>query len=86
MSSTLRNPGPIEDYMKTKHAANRIARVDSQEKQNHGELFGVIPKKGQPGKWCLIMDLSFPPGNSVNNRIDRNLCSMHYVSVDTAVQ
>ena len=31
--------------------------------------FGVIPK-GSTGKWHLIVDLSFPEGNSVNGGID----------------
>ena len=31
--------------------------------------FGVIPKKGQPGKWRLIVDLSSPWGASVNDGI-----------------
>ena len=24
--------------------------------------FGIIPKKHQPGKWCLILNLFSPPG------------------------
>jgi hypothetical protein len=48
--------------------------------------FGVIPKKGQPGQWRLIIDLSHPKGRSINAGISRELCSMHYVSVDEAVK
>ena len=43
--------------------------------------FGVIPKRSS-GKWRLIVDLSSP---SVNDRIDANLCSLKYVTVDDAV-
>ena len=32
--------------------------------------FGVIPKRNQPGKWRLVMDLSSPEGSSVNDGID----------------
>ena len=32
---------------------------------------GVIPKKGQPDKWRLLVDLSYPGGASVNDGIDR---------------
>ena len=32
--------------------------------------FGVIPKRGQPGKWRLIVDLSSPEGSSINDGID----------------
>ena len=31
--------------------------------------FGVIPKKGQPGKWRLIVDLPSPRGPCVNDGI-----------------
>ena len=48
--------------------------------------FGVIPKSGQPGKWRLILNLSSPQQYSVNDGIDRGLCSLTYISVDEAVQ
>ncbi len=35
--------------------------------------FGVIPKKSQPGKWQIIIDLSSPAGNSSNDDIDSSL-------------
>ena len=47
---------------------------------------GAIPKKGKPGKWRLIMDLSSPEGCSVNDGIPKENCSFHYASVDLAVQ
>lgn len=47
--------------------------------------FGVIPKKGQPGKWRLIFDLSSPLGHSVNDGIDSESCSLQYVKVDDIV-
>lgn len=34
------------------------------------------------GKWRLITDLSYPQGQSVNNRIDPSLCSLCYITVD----
>ena len=37
----------------------------------HINRFGVIPKSGQPGKWRLIVDISYPNGKSVNSAIDR---------------
>jgi len=42
--------------------------------------------KHQPGKWRLIMDLSHPRGNSVNDGIKPKLCSLQYSSVDEAVR
>ena len=46
--------------------------------------FGVIPKRRQPGKWRLILDLSFPLGKSVNDGIPKNLCSLQFATVDDA--
>ena len=46
--------------------------------------FGVIPKS-EPGKWRLIVDLSAPLGFSVNDGIERRLCSVSYMSVDEVV-
>lgn len=43
---------------------------------------GVIPKKSNPAKWRLIMDLSSPHGASVNDGIASELCSLSYISVD----
>jgi len=47
---------------------------------------GAIPKKGNPGKWRLIMDLSSPKGLSVNDGISKEDCSFHYASVDLTVE
>ena len=47
----------------------------------HCSSFGVIPKQHQPNKWRLIVDLSSPHGASVNDGIDRELCSLVYISV-----
>ena len=46
----------------------------------------MIPKASQPGKWRLIVDLSHPSGSAVNDGISCPLCSLRYVSVDSAVQ
>lgn len=52
----------------------------------HVNHFGVIPKSHQPNAWRLIVDLSFPRGKNVNDRVPKNLCSMTYVTVDEAIQ
>ena len=48
----------------------------------HISRFGVIPKGHNTGKWRLITDLSYPPGVSVNDGIDKSLCSLEYMTVD----
>ena len=44
----------------------------------------VIPKS-TPGGWRLILDLSFPWQHSVNDGIAKELCSLHYPTVDEAI-
>ena len=39
----------------------------------------------QPNKWRLIIDLSSPKGNSVNDGIDPALTSIQYSSIDDAI-
>ena len=46
--------------------------------------FGVIPKGHKTGRWRLITDLSYPPGQIMNDGIDPDLCSMVYTTVDDA--
>ena len=50
----------------------------------HTSPLGVIPKKGRPNKWRLIVDLS-STGESINNGIDSSLTSLCYLSVDDAM-
>ena len=47
--------------------------------------FGIILKSHQPGKWRLIVDLSYPEGKSVNDGISSDLCSLQYTRVDQVV-
>ena len=47
----------------------------------HTSPFEVIPKGHQTGKWRLIVDLSSPHGESVNDGIDKELCMLSYISV-----
>ena len=52
----------------------------------HSSPIGLIPKPHQPGKWRLIVDLSSPRGNSVNDAIATFSCHMHYASVVDAAR
>jgi hypothetical protein len=47
--------------------------------------FGVIPKCNQECKWCLILDLSSPTGNSVNDGIPKDKFSVQYMHVDDII-
>ena len=48
--------------------------------------FCVIPKKGQPGKWHLVVDLSSPWGASVNDGISADKFTLHYITVDQIIR
>ena len=52
----------------------------------HLNRFGVIAKSHQPDKWRLIVDLSYPKGNNINDGIPKALCSLKYITVDHAIQ
>ena len=87
MSSTRLNPGAVDGYVEAEKHEGRLVGPIPPELHNHCQLspIGLIPKKHQPGRWRLIVDLSSPPNGSVNDGIDPVLCSMQYASIDQAV-
>ena len=88
MRSAYENPQPVDEYLQTELASGRIVGpfLPHQLKGAQVSSFGVIPKANQPGKWRLILDLSSPYQQSVNDGIPRELCSMRYVTIDDAVE
>ena len=52
----------------------------------HISSLGAIPKKHSADKWRLILDLSHPEGRSINDGIDKHLCTLSYIKVDEVVQ
>ena len=84
MQSVTEHPQVIDDYLHNETSEGHILGPFSIGTMPgiHTNRIGVISKKHQPGKWCLITDLSFPPDNSVNDAIDPTLCSLAYISVD----
>ena len=51
----------------------------------HVSPMGLVPKN-HPDKWRLIVDLSSPHDQSVNDGISADLCSLRYALVDNAVE
>ena len=51
----------------------------------HVSRFGVIPKKYQPGKWRLILDLSSPKGATFKDGIPKDTCSVQYLTVNSVI-
>ena len=88
MRSALENPEPVHKFIYNELQAHRIAGPfnPNQFPETHISRFGVIPKRDQPGKWRLILDLSSPEGHSVNDGIEPDMCSLKYSSVDAAAE
>ena len=78
----------IDEYLATEVSMGRVAGPFSSPPLSrlHISSFGVIPKKGQPGKWRLIVDLSSPGGSSVNDGIDPDEFTLQYITVDQIIQ
>ncbi len=74
----------IQEYLEKEVQGRRIWKVSAEGVQC--SPFGVIPKKGKPGRWRLIVDLSAPEAHSVNDGIDRELSSVSYTSVEDVVR
>ena len=86
MASAYDHPEVISDYLHSESQAGRlIGPMDPTTVGLHTSPFGVIPKKSNPGKWRLILDLSSPDALSVNDGIDPDLCSVHCSGLDEAI-
>lgn len=87
MLSARQHRSVIEDYIAKEVKLGRLIPlpVNLEPSSVHISPFGVIPKKGRPGQWRLIVDLSSPAGSSVNEGINSEWTSLHYASIDEAV-
>ena len=88
MRSASLHPQVVADYLRKEISLGRMLGPfpPSLSGKLHTNRFRVIPKGHNTGKWRLITDLSFPPGQSVNDGIDPALCSLSYTTVDKAAQ
>ena len=86
--SAYEHPQVVDAYLANECRLGRVLGPIPQPPLGtlHINRFGVIPKKTQPGKWRLIVDLSFPMGASVNDGIPSDRCSLRYPSLDLAIQ
>ena len=86
MKSAEDNPHVVTDFMDAELRRGVVLGPFRRQEVSevHISRFGVIPKSSRPGKWRLIVDLSYPEGKSVNvnDGISPELCSLHYVKVD----
>lgn len=86
--SANQHPEAIDRYLANEVSLGRVAGpFPSPPFPNlHISSFGVIPKKGQPGKWRLTVDLSSPGGLNVNDGIDPDEFSLQYITVDQIIR
>ena len=87
MPSASLQPSVIDDYLSTELAKDRVAGPFSSPLLPHLHIsrFGVFPKKHQPGKWRLILDLFNPDGHSVNDDIRKDPFTAQYMKVDDII-
>ena len=88
MLSASEHSQVVSEYIAKELSSQHLMLVNPSAMGNptqgriHISPLGVISKKGCPNCWRLIMDLSTPAGHSVNDGISRELCSLHYASLD----
>ena len=86
LSSANADPSAVSDYLLTECARNHMAGPFTHPPFPNLRCSGVglVPKKS--GALRLIMHLSAPEGSSINDGIDSEQFSLHYVTVDDAVR
>ena len=86
--SAYQHPSVIDAYLANEVRLGRVAGpFDTPPVQDlHISSFGVIPKKGQPDKWRLIVDLSSLQGHSVNDGIDPESWHLQYFKMDDIIK
>ena len=77
----------IREYLEKEVREKRVWILGESPQVSGIQLspFGVIPKKGKPGRWRLIVNLSAPEGCSVNDGIAKELSRVEYASLDDVV-
>ena len=87
MPSASLYPSVIDQNILTELEKGRVASFYSISRipSFHVIRFGVIPKKYQPGKWRLILDLSSPLDHGVNDGIPKAPFSLQYMNVGNII-
>ena len=88
MYCATQHPAVVDKYLAEEISHRRLVGpfIPQLVPSAHINRFGVIPKHHQPNKWQLIVDLSHPSGHSINDGIPKDLCSLTYITIDTAIE
>lgn len=83
LPSVAHHSNVVETYLREEVELGRVMGpfLPGDFPQVQVNRFGVIPKS-TPGKWRLIVDLSYPTSMSVNDGINPAYCSLQYTSVE----
>ena len=86
--SAYQHSGVIDAYLANEVRLGRVVGpFDAPPIQDlRVSSFRVIPKKGQPDKWPLIVDLSSLHGHSVNDAIDPDSWHLQYIKMDDIIR
>ena len=86
--SAAQHPSVVDQHLANKVSLGRVAGPFTAPPfpNLHVSSFGVIPKRGQPGKWLLIMDLPSMGGANVNDGIDADEFTLHYITLDQVIR
>ena len=86
--SAQAHPDVIDKYLAAEIQARRVVGPFETPPcpEIHTSRFGVIPKKGKPNSWRLILDLSFPSDHSVNDGISKSDFPVVYSTVQDAIR
>ena len=73
----ITQPFVVPEYASDELEANRLTCTmftleEAAAVAVHSSLIGIIPKKYKPRKWRLIVDLSAPEKESINNGIKKS--------------
>ena len=87
LHSALLNPAAIDKQLHEEISKQRILGPFSKPpiKNLQCSGLGAVPKKGSD-KWRVIMHLSAPHGQSVNDYISKEDYTLHYSTIDDAVK
>lgn len=85
LKSVVENPVEAYKHIKQEIIAGRVVGpFDAIPIYNlRVSPIGLVPKKD--GSWRMIHHLSYPKGNSVNDFIDPQLCTVQYSSIDSVM-
>lgn len=86
LKSAEAHPQVVRDKIKKEVAEGRVEGPFSDPPFEGFRVspLGLVPKR-EPGQFRMIHHLSFPKGDSVNDHIDPELCSVQYTKFDAAV-